>query len=82
MSGRSSKHLTGCGDEPDENQSDDLDRIEAESEAIRDREVAWRPEDRARFGAVFTSDGADGVRVERGLPELRRPEVRACRAAV
>lgn len=56
-----------CGDEPDEDQSAELDRIEAEIEAIRGREVAWRPEDRARSGAIVAPDGGGGVRVERGL---------------
>ncbi|TCZ51102.1 hypothetical protein [Roseicella aquatilis] len=56
-----------CGDEPDADQSDELDRLKAEIETIRAREVAWRPEDRARSGAIVAPDGAGGVRVERGL---------------
>ena len=62
-----------CGDEPDKDQSDELDRIEAEIEVIRAREVTWRPEDRARSGAIVAPDGAGGVRIERGV--LRPGEV-------
>ena len=58
------------GDEYTEEQDAELNRIEAEDEAIEARRQSFAPEDMARSGAFVTLE-SNGVRIERGI---LRPE--------
>ena len=59
-----------AGDEMTEEQDAEMDRIEAEAEAIRSKQDAFAPGDRARSGAFVTLEN-HGLRIERGI---LRPE--------
>ena len=59
-----------AGDEMTEEQGAEMDRIEAEAEAICSKQDAFAPEDKARSGAFVTLEN-HGLRIERGI---LRPE--------
>lgn len=62
-----------AGGEPAEDQLAELAGIEAEIDAIQDRQHAFRPEDTARAG-VFVTLGCDGVMLHRGMLRGNAPD--------
>ena len=66
LQARSEQIEAEAGDEVTEEQGAELDRIEAEGEAIRAKEDAFTAEDKARSGAFVTLE-SHGLRIERGI---------------
>jgi ParB family chromosome partitioning protein len=66
------------GDEPEAEIAEQLDSLWQQIEAIDEAALAWRPEDRARAGAVISIDYDGDAQIERGL--IRPEEARRLRS--